>query len=399
MYIETEHMNREDASVAIRTRNSALLINGGNIVDKLVKTGRLRQETLEYLISHVPALQSSFPGAWDIQFEFGINSIKFVNRYGHNSNLENTLFKGIKVTKTFFVIHLPKVAITNERSQYLELTDLFVRLPLTLNEVGLPKEFTRLEGTRTTLSANEAVDKYAHSHLSSINYASYNYTRFCVGTGDILSVTSLLNSNVHDLNIFSLYLESVKTFVAYESIEGNPYKFINNVLLGSRTLIISNSTAGASQLYENLMLQVERKELVPNLTWAFDSDKNRYYIIDNEHLENFLLKQTRYSPATQGIVFCYRGSDGTSYLYDRKREVYTQVKAKAEHPENYIIFKNKKIYLTVMPPDESSDTDKQLSIYITPSIKKYVIEHLEATVNEQAITKAATNKLSAPNYR
>lgn len=133
---------------------------------------------------------------------------------------------------TNIIIHFPEINITNSRNQNHLIKDLYVKFNIDIklrDFVDISKTVSKgliyLFGIRQTYSLKEYESRYNHSHLSS---GISDWSRFCLGS----SVFNTLIENVkitlseEDWNLMFLSLEN---YLSWESIEGGPYFFIQDM--------------------------------------------------------------------------------------------------------------------------------------------------------------------------
>jgi len=119
----------------------------------------------------------------------------------------------------YLYVYFPQVRITNEFDRYIDITKLFVRIPVTL-EGKTPQRFQMV---RTEYSFIQWYEGYSHSHLPSINKEHpERWDTPCTGSGPI---NDTINTLYHrcDLDIWGLYALELAKYVTVESIAGTPY--------------------------------------------------------------------------------------------------------------------------------------------------------------------------------
>lgn len=121
------------------------------------------------------------------------------------------------------LIKFPEVKITNGSDEHL-IKDLYVRVLLRPNGTLVP----HLSGIRGKLSIHEVRSGYAHSHLPYINPRDFTFDQFCTGIGPINQVLMLLSNKFTEIN-FKMFLFHLKVFVAWESKEGRPHMYMENI--------------------------------------------------------------------------------------------------------------------------------------------------------------------------
>ena len=130
-------------------------------------------------------------------------------------------------------IRFPEVIITNSKDLKHEIKDLFVGIQVTnVNIFGVSKGNVTLVGRRGKVSYKEWCSHYSHSHLSS----SYNqWQNFCLGNSDIAMLINELKLSF-DKDMWYMLFYALPNYVNWESLEGGPYKKIENLSEGSRNI-------------------------------------------------------------------------------------------------------------------------------------------------------------------
>ena len=196
--------------------------------------------------------------------------------------------------KYLLIIHFPAITLQNSRSNTHKLKDLYVALPFDSRMNHLRGWW----GIRSTLSYSEFKSNYAHSHLSSstvlrdLNSTKMcRFTEFCLGGGTITynTVNGLAASswNPKELENSLLIMHS---YVAWESIEGGPFKSMSNIRLGGNTAVASPSVNDCKQLWAlfiatptPIQLEIDKLMNIPKLK-----------VTNVEEIEKALLPCTTY---------------------------------------------------------------------------------------------------------
>lgn len=166
------------------------------------------------------------------------------------------------------VIHFPKVTITNSKKKTHDITDLWVR-------VNFQKDgrlASTIYGLRSSASNEEMVSQYFHSHLPNYTWDKIRWESFCTGTGQINQVIGLLRNNFSATN-FGLFCAHLKSYVAWESLEGNPYRRISDIGLprGVTATVMSSSVAKTVAEYLLVEFKQNPKELLDLINVRIDS--------------------------------------------------------------------------------------------------------------------------------
>lgn len=309
-------------------------------------------------------LQSIYPDLWDIHFDW---------------NFGSTPALGFYASKFYIIIRFPEFIIKNSRNLQTKIQDLFIRIPVTIGPNGL--EFERIQGGRSTFT-NAENGIYIHSHLNHTNPCAYE--TFCTGSGEINNLQAMLNgmSNTEfDLDLLSLYLMHLNTFVSWESLEGTPYKYISQ-LLESTDKVKPVNRLSLPHYYQTIVRRLKMPSLAHYLEyikWRIHDSK--YEIVDNPHLERFLLDiLLDITPVTStDIITCMRNNKGE---YIKQRVLVNQ---SGDDPSIYFLFRGDKVPYRIVDDFEPLHDPE---LYVNPSIKNYFKKQLENAANSKAITKS-----------
>ena len=134
--------------------------------------------------------------------------------------------KRVDLNPEALIIHYPQIRITNNLNEEHMIKDLYVQLPMR------SRSFTsHIKGFRGTLSYPEYVSTYVHSHLNGINQSFWG---FCLGADGInvlwneLKIADYETAEDYELQLESFF-HQLNSFVAYESIEGGPFRRIGRI--------------------------------------------------------------------------------------------------------------------------------------------------------------------------
>jgi hypothetical protein len=149
------------------------------------------------------------------KYPYFVDTIKSL--YGDNWDISYHT----KFNKYCLIIKFDKFSITNSKDQFHEIVDLYFLVPFT-NDLLL---HSSLYGGRGSMTTIEKAANYAHSHL---NGGWSSIAAFCLGSGPISTYIAAFNVTPDENNLFSV-LYNIKIYVEWESIEGTPYKYIENI--------------------------------------------------------------------------------------------------------------------------------------------------------------------------
>lgn len=136
----------------------------------------------------------------------------------------------------YILVRFPKVTITNEYGQSIDIWELYARIELNY-EGRMRGSFTlnRAEYNVAQLNSN-----YMHSHVSDI--PTYDFSEFqdpCLGEGPIRDTILTLRTTDFDELRWQLFCFELSKYVQVESIGGGPYHRLERV--GAREMRIGES--------------------------------------------------------------------------------------------------------------------------------------------------------------
>ena len=125
----------------------------------------------------------------------------------------------------FIIISFPTVRITNEYDKYVDIKELWLKVPF--NWMGKGKGYFGVN--RSNYPLNQFKHGYMHSHVSSIPRGNFeNFQTPCTGRGPINSTLSTLAIG-YDEAIWQLLCLELDRYVRVESIDGVPYHRLENI--------------------------------------------------------------------------------------------------------------------------------------------------------------------------
>lgn len=123
------------------------------------------------------------------------------------------------------VIHFPRVTVTNENDRSVEVTNLWVKIVVTLEGLTVGK----FSMARSEFPITHILADYAHSHLEGIPYDNPSYFRTpCTGSGPINRTIASLCAQF-DLDFWRLYCYELDLFTQVESLEGYPWRKLESI--------------------------------------------------------------------------------------------------------------------------------------------------------------------------
>lgn len=130
-----------------------------------------------------------------------------------------------KFNDLFILIYFPTVRITNEYDKYVDIRDLWLKVPF--NWQGKGKGYFGVN--RSNYPLNQFQYGYMHSHVASIPRGNFeNFQTPCTGRGPINSTLSTLAIG-YDEAIWQLLCLELDRYVRVESIDGVPHRRLENI--------------------------------------------------------------------------------------------------------------------------------------------------------------------------
>lgn len=325
-------------------------------------------------------LEEVYPSEWDIIIK---------------KRFYNGLWQEERPFTIEFVIHFPSIIITNKDNLSHEIKDMYIKL-MPSQSYDRTFTFNNFRGKRMTASKNEIISNYQHSHQpgrawSHSTDGAFIWRDFCLGSSEIKQVLSMLESR-YDEGRFKLLLLQLDEYLNYESIEGNPYCYLRNVLGGGAVPSLANKTI--KEYYTEL---IELRELgsIPEVRLDFKIENNQVIIKDNDKLEDFLKTDSNKDNYNVNYI-CEKDEKGN---YHRYRNIPTEFPSDLiiqpeDYPKIEFYFRAEKVSFKLV--DGVYIQDKPF--YINKFIKDYVKTKLEQQIEERRYRHYITEKLNSPSY-
>lgn len=278
------------------------------------------------------------------------------------------------------IIHFPKLTLTNRDNKYHTIKNLFVKF-----SIDIYHKINILQGTRTTFHPIEYQKRYRHSHLS-INHG-LGFTSFCLGADAPISFTKILleeeltKFNTTWTDTFLFFLNQIKAYVSYESLEGGPYikisaltssnytvenkigalqlekaySSISNVFNAYYSMQIFHFLKQGNLLFANKVLDV-KKEVFDTVVFTEDFLKSSHF--DNHFKANYI-----------------------EYTYNNLPISFESVLNNIEEVlDDYVLFQGKRIY-GLVKPETNFDNPDELKINVKQIVKNYVYNKFRSEIS------------------
>ena len=260
-----------------------------------------------------------------------------------------------------YYLHFPIIEISNSQNLKHTIKDLYVRFQF--NSIGILGD---IDGTRATYNQAEFESLYSHSHLSSSAAKDATWGGFCFGSESINNDIGTLQEEFHSI-IFEALLFELETFLSWESLEGGPYRKIENI---SRRATMSTPTTEAK---EDSYKRFVAKHTNINFTVSINPPKISIDPFDEDFMDNVL-------PLIDSVYRVLRDSSTGEFFIDGSSTTYESRSLNFE-------FKGDLVYQII----ESSENEEERKRYPHPDILKWISERLERKLTLHALAKRESN--------
>lgn len=288
--------------------------------------------------------------------------------------------------RTEILIYFPKVTISNESDQFINIKNLYVKIILD-NEGLIIGDFCMLKSTYTN---REFYKNYIHSHCPPLSKDWVNhFGKCCLGNGPIRTTCNTLTCSI-DLDMWELFCYELDKYTQIESTKGVPYVYLAHVngqnLEGDLVPLEENRVTDLYDLPE-LIIDFVNNYLLKNYNFKYSYIRTLDFAYSNIELfkifttlfEEYINKSTNINLDDlneQGIIQKYIYKDNSLFYIsgsDYIRE-YSEFKGK------YLFtFKGKKINLELIEDEELKDYNiiNGLDVRIFLLIKTKILNKLK----------------------
>lgn len=129
----------------------------------------------------------------------------------------------------FILVHFPRVKVTNEHGSFVYITELYVKVRLTV-----PGVLSTIGMNRAEYTLDQFYSNYMHSHIREI--PTDNFEKFetpCLGMGPIQGTSYMLRKKVCTNEEWMLFCYELSKFVTVESLSGGPYRRLEGITSSS----------------------------------------------------------------------------------------------------------------------------------------------------------------------
>jgi hypothetical protein len=181
------------------------------------------------------------------------------------------------------IIHFPRVSVTNEHNNHVDIKDLFARV-----KVRPDRTMTEnLKFIRTTFDSTQWNSRYSHSHVGSEMFSGsgLNWARCCLGTGPLIgTIAALKNSDTCSLDTWQLFCLELSLYVTVESLQGVPYQKLEEIGLNSRSASVRRFNRTRPIYFIPTLLTDDNSELLKDfLSYVIKSNRLKFSYINNRY--------------------------------------------------------------------------------------------------------------------
>lgn len=343
----------------------------------------------EQLFELITVFERKFEDKWDI-------------------HLTNTKINNRNYYEISFIMHYPKLEITNSVEQSRELTDLIAVLPVAYSVDNNCIYTRRVQGTRVTLLQDEWDKGYMHSHLPAIskitNFSQCLITNdFCIGSED-LSELDIELSTEFDSDKFELMLYTIDSLVAWESLEGGPHIKIESIAIEDISVRLTTPLGEITTIYkhfQNYELVLAQK-LPFNFVYIDDVFKIKKDSVFTQFLKDAFLNNENLKEYATRII-CKKGSDDKFYTYPEigqiifsPQVIINRIKEQSNDEIPFVYIQGKKLSFNVLPIKQITTIDiSEYGIY--PNFLNYVSKQLEYEIYKACVRGSGINYLESSN--
>ena len=321
-----------------------------------------------------------YENKWDVDFTL--------------TQLNNKIYIDIKAVHILF----EEIAITNSRADTHTIKDLLVAIELR-NDNNRRLKVERLKGGRLTLTYAEFQSDYFHSHLSvdcqRLNGGDYStvpfFTNFCTGSGEINIYQSNINGDGFTERNFIAFAMQIMTLVTWESLEGMPYRHMDNIMVrpSSGSYYNYNENRHSEYVYAKLLTNLIENQVTPDIDVIFNSN-NSFEVVDNEKISK-LVNELPLTDAEKGVLLCspVPGPNNTHFYRYNSTPGFTNIPT---YTSDYIFRGELKQFTVGSAPSANATTTAEIEYKLHPNVIKYVKKKLEYELNKKRIRQSTINR-------
>lgn len=331
-----------------------------------------------------------------------------------NDNFIMSLYTYIN---TAFIIKYPFITISNSKREYHTIKDLYVKFEFTSEGRMCGGAFTM---QRSTYSLKEFLYNYKHSHVGTVFFTGgrissrsniREFSSVCLGTGPIKDIIAGLEAPYSEEGfnevVFMQFLNLLDEFVAWESIEGVPYRHLANIskqTIDNLTEVQENDLRRYSSESErdritNIILQEDVLDTIQEYLYTIPKVVNgRPYIVvkcDEYALQKYLTTVVDIgSSFISDSVVIYKKDDFGRITYFRKnrniidRELLKESLNEVQNTDLFT-FKGEIIKLNIEGLEvlNNVESEESYEYFLHPQFISDIIKYTEIIINSKYATQ------------
>lgn len=257
----------------------------------------------------------------------------------------------------YLIIYFKEKEIRNSRGSTHLLRDIYVVIGISSGKIRL------VDVKRSSFTQEEYSSNYLHSHVDTTFPSAFNSpNEVCLGTDTPMRFLQqkFIVEKMSQVRDFTQYLFLIEEFLAWESLEGTPWKHIETI----KTMYensVSNVNFDGNKAVECVLSKLDE------IPYVYEKHNNQYTIslIDIDDKISDILKE--FMPSV-----CFYDEGGISY---------TKIKNLVESIDEklYFTFKGNDIPINIIKSDKTNVVIKphqQVINYVKETIKKELLNHL-----------------------
>jgi hypothetical protein len=390
-------------------------------IKQLIQYGFIEQRQIDAATQLVKQTSEVYEdGLWSI----GITTWRNNQRVRNCTFLPNNYSSsGIRLHHyaIYVLCHIPFVEIKNSLGHHLPIRDMYIKIYI--NSHGHSLSVT---GTRGTVSYEEFIARYQHSHLPSTEILG-TFNNFCMGTGDYAQVMSRISGMLYlyDKSEDDIYgddikrrdeqipanmkmlLFSLKEMLSWESLEGGPHIRMENIFLKTENGGLSNSKYIFKAAYDEFLRWWKLQSALINKGKAGENVSMRVQsgelVVDEPGLEKTLLiyinEQKQVVTAANITVNILQEllakKDSSGKYYENTSRLNNLVKKVPWTVQSESFYFNN---LLVTPYIDINAEEIVNQLYVNPNFTKYVRRKIEQTIRRKRVKDGVINRLKSTSH-
>lgn len=323
------------------------------------------------------SLESYYPDHWDLKINY--NEIEEIVKNCKNKDeiLTKVSLYDVRYVDVYeIIIHFPEIVIKNSRKEEHLIRDLYIKINLNMNFQST-NSGSYFRGCRTTITYAEYQSRYSHSHLPRIRLGE-GFKGFCLGDTTLATLCARLTHSF-DEESFDLLLQSLKSYVSWESLEGGPYIKISE-LSGNKQPPGNLTATKRLQYYKKFLGQY--KDSIPYNTKNIDF-LQIIEISDNKDFEEMIT-----SIVDESDLVFYDDVTNDRFLLSgiTSESEITEINKTYQH--HGFKFKDEDIRYKCI---SENINEKNLKKVANPNITSYIANQLQSKINKKLINNILHN--------